>query len=73
MKVQSKCLLELQSSEGLAGALGSTSKIVHHWLKVADSHGSWLEASVPSTLPSAYLWACLSVFMTRQLPSKLAI
>lgn len=68
MSLQSKCLPGLQSPEGLTGAQGSTSKMVHHWLKMAHSHGNWQEASVPSILPSTCLWACLSD-MTRQIAS----
>ena len=69
MWLQLQCLPGQQSSEGLAGAQGFTSKMVHHWLKVAHSHGSWLEASVPYLLPSTCQWAFLSD-LTRQLPSK---
>lgn len=64
MKLQSKCQPGLPSSENLTGDQGSSLKMAHLWLKMAHSHGYWLEASVPSILPSTCLWTCLSVFTT---------
>lgn len=56
-----KVSLGLQSFEGLTGAEGSASEMVH-------SHGCWLEASFPYIFTG---WAspqrCVSVLTTRQL------
>lgn len=59
-KLQSRCWLGLQSPEGLSEPGWSSFKMAH-------SHGSWLEASIPCHVSS--LHDCWSVLMAWQLAS----